>query len=113
MHEVDNKSIEQSWTNFLEDLSSGEANNEKCKVPCKEKWYQIKEIGKLENGDKLGFSITFENKVEITKASLTVDGVTLLSNIGGFIGISKNFLWLIILLMSSVGVIMSRFKLNK
>ena len=44
--------------------------------------------------------ISFEQEVEVTKSSWNIDARTLLSKIGGFIGISKNFLWLILLLMS-------------
>ena len=39
--------------------------------------------------------ISFEQEVEVTKSSWNIDARTLLSKIGGFIGISKNFLWLV------------------
>ena len=112
MHKVDNLTS-RNFSNFVDDINYGEASNGKCMVPCREKFYQIKDMGLMEDSHRKGFLIMFANKVSITKAYWTNDGVTLLSKIGGSIGISKNLLWLIILLISSVGVIMSRLKLNK
>ena len=56
--------------------------------------------------------ISFEQEVEVTKSSWNIDARTLLSKIGGFIGISKNFLWLILLLMSSITVLISHLKIQ-
>ena len=97
-----------NYYNFLGDISASEANYGKCLVPCRVKRYQAKEIGIRESTDNnRGFIIRFESQIDITKSSWTIDVKTLLSNIGGFIGISKNFLWLIILLISSVGIFIS------
>ena len=80
-------------------------------VPCKVKSYQVNEIGKKEMEEN-GLIIYFEKEVEVTKSALTIDIRTLISNIGGFIGISKNFLWLIIVFISSVGALMSHLKIK-
>ena len=59
-----------------------------------------------------GITITFERDVDITRSSWKIDSKSLISKIGGFIGISKNFLWLIILFISSAGVLLSHINVN-
>ena len=83
-------------------------------VPCKVKRYQVKEIGLQEVSDydeDIGIAIWFEKEVDVSKSILTMDFKTLMSKIGGFIGISKNFLWLLVLSISSVGVLKSHLKM--
>ena len=96
---------------FFERLSISEGNLKKCSVPCKIKRYQAKEIGLRGKKNFRGIMLSFEQEVEVTKSSWNIDARTLLSKIGGFIGISKNFLWLILLLMSSITVLISHFKI--
>ena len=64
------------------------------------------------NSDK-GFIIRFENEVEIIKSSWQLDEITFLANIGGFIGVGKEFLWLVIMTISSVGMFISYVKNRK
>ena len=104
-HYVDSE-VSKSYFDFLSDISASEGNYGKCSVPCQVKRYPAKEIGFKENSLR-GLTIRFEKVVDITKSSWTIDERTLLSKIGGFIGISKNFLWLIILLISSISVLFS------
>ena len=44
------------------------------------------------------------------KSAFTNDFMTVLSKVGGFIGISKDFLWIVILLISSLGVLFPHIK---
>ena len=93
-----------------------EAELEKCLVPCIEKRYQIKKIGLRWKDAKTtnfkGFSLWFENEVDIIQSSWQYDLETILSNIGGFIGMCKEFLWLIIMIISSAGAIITCFRTN-
>ena len=107
-----NEPADYKFRDFVDDIQTGEANYGKCLVPCNVKMYQSKELGQLDQNAR-GLMIKFGKKVFVSKTSLAVDEVTLLSKIGGTIGMSKSLLWLIILIISSVGVIMSRLKLNK
>ena len=100
-----------NYVSYLIDVSISDASHGKCLVPCKVKSYQVNEIGKKEMKEN-GLIIYFEKEVEVTKSALTIDIRTLISNIGGFIGISKNFLWLIIVFISSVGALMSHLKIK-
>ena len=108
---VSSEVMQSNYINYLIDVSVSDASSEKCLVPCKVKSYQVNEIGKKEMEDN-GLIVYFEKEVDVTKSALTIDIKTLISNIGGFIGISKNFLWLIIVFISSVGALMSHFKIR-
>ena len=102
---------EQSATlygEFLHDVMIGEANIGKCSVPCTVKTFMISEIGLKEGGG--GIEIWFEKYVAVTKSTLKIDGMTLISKFGGFIGISKNLMWVLIMLISSLGVIFTNLK---
>ena len=76
------------------------------------KRYQAKQIGSKQLKEQIGIIIWFDKTVEKTESKYTTGFKTLISKIGGFIGISKNFLWLMILFLSSIGVLMSQFKLH-
>ena len=86
-----------------------------CIVPCTGKTYLVKHMGDrhYDKANEYGVSLWFENEVAVTKASWKTNAETIISAIGGFIGIGKEFLWLTILLISSVGALLSYLKLRK
>ena len=94
---------------FLGLISVSEASSGKCLVPCKLKRYWSKEIGVQKGLKNRGIMIWFEKEVEITATALTIDAQTLISSIGGFIGIGKNLLWIMILVMSGLGFLINNF----
>ena len=100
------------YNNFLSDISASDADVGRCLPPCRVKTYQARKIG-LRQSDNRGFIIRFDKDVDITMASWTIDPKSLLSKIGGVIGICKNFVWLIILFLSSFSFVVSRFGLIK
>ena len=103
----------ENYIRFMMDISDGEANYRKCLVPCKVKKYFAKEVGVRKVSNLRGLIIRFAREVDINKSMWTLDGTTLISKIGGFIGINKNFLWLITLSISSIGALISKSKLNQ
>ena len=102
------------YLNFLGEISVSEADPGTCSVPCRVKRYDVKEIGMKQSkyGYK-GMVIWFEKQVEITKSALQIGPKTLISKIGGFIGISKNFLWIIIMMITTSTALVSHFKVKK
>ena len=110
-----NNNSRKPYFNFIADIIKSKANQEKCLVPCKRKRYEAREISKSAyNGvSKLRLRVVFENDVDVIKSSWQMDEITLLSKIGGFIGISKNFLWLIILLISSTSALISYLNVQR
>ena len=90
---------------------------ENCSVPCKVKRYKAiefrtRDLGWNNKGRK-GYKLWFEDDVEVIKSSWQLDELSLLSKIGGFIGTTRSFLWLIILLTSSIGAFISYVKVQK
>ena len=88
-----------------------EPNYGQCLVPCKIKKYQVKNIGFKYGDHAKGIRIWFEREVEVTKSSLKTNELGFISKIGGDIGLCKNLLWLIIVLISASSVLMSRFNM--
>ena len=82
-------------------------------VPCIMTRFWVKEIGEKEMFHRKKVSLFFEKEVGITQSEFKTGFGGLISKIGGFIGISKNFLWLLILLITSMSIIMSKFKANE
>ena len=109
-YELTSRSIGLSYVKFLNDIRYSEANSGQCLVPCKVRSYVAKEIGVRAENDTGGLSIRFEKEVDITKSSWTTTLLTLMSKVGGFVGLCKNFLWLTTILISSISVLMSNIK---
>ena len=101
-----------SYKYFLEEIKASVARKGKCLVPCKITRYDASEIGLMDEDEEetKGLSILFENDVDVIKSSWKIDETSIISKIGGFIGISKNFLWLLIMVFSSIGALFSRLK---
>ena len=100
----------RDYGTFLDKIGISEIKLDKCQVPCRVKRYQATEIGlKIKRTNLGGLKIWFENEVDVTKSLWAIDEKTLISNIGGFTGIGKEFLWLIILMLSSFNVLITYF----
>ena len=75
--------------------------------------YLAKQIGvTLKNDTTRGLRIRFEKEVDINVSAWTIDEGALIAKIGGFIGICKNFLWLSTMVISSIGVLVTKLKLK-
>ena len=79
-------------------------------MPCQKTNFFIKDIGFKKDLVFSGVFIQFDNVVEKTVSELQFTAKTLVTRFGGFIGLSKNLLWLIILLVSSMGFLSTRVK---
>ena len=87
-----------------------EVKPKECLVPCRVRTFKAFEIGFRKWRNSKGVTMWFENEVKISKTSWQMDKITVLSKIGGYIGISKNFLWVLIVIISSAGVFQSYIK---
>ena len=106
----DNQSNSGPYFSLMRDISVSQAKTGSCLVHCRMKMYQVKEVGLREMQNIRGLIIRFENEVDITKSLWKMDVETLLSEIGGFIGLNKNFLWILTLSLSTMGIICSHIK---
>ena len=74
----------------------------KCLVPCKRNKFELKHIGMLESGNNSGFAVWLDRFVSRTTSEPQISPMTLITRLGGIIGVGKNLLWIIILLFSSI-----------
>ena len=58
--------------------------------------YKTDHIGFDARSDRYGLFVQFDAEIEVTKSHLTIDPMTLLTRVGGVIGVGKNLLWIII-----------------
>ena len=100
------------YIGFLSEIRMSTLKSGKCLIPCKIKRYEVKRIG-FGNEKWKGMTVYFDKTVKSAESTFTMDGWTLISKIGGYIGVNKNFLWLIIFSISSIGVLISKFKARR
>ena len=53
--------------------------------------------------------MTFDREVEVSSSHLTIEPLTLLTRVGGIIGVGKEFLWVIITLLTYLATFSSQF----
>ena len=70
----------------------------------------MEQIGILESKSKFGISIVFDNVVQKTISDWQIKPVTLLTRIGGIIGVGKELLWVIVFCYSSVILVVNFLK---
>ena len=58
--------------------------------------YEIVESGFAARADRYGLWVNFDNEVLATRDSLSVEPLTLLTRVGGIIGVGKELLWVVI-----------------
>ena len=110
---LETQSESESYYTFLEDLSVSGEQVEECSVPCKTKTFHVTQIDvDKEDREWKGIYLYFEKNVKISKASFNMDLETMYSTIGGIMGTSRSFVWLIVLLMSAGGLLLARCNVN-
>ena len=105
-----------SRTYFLfEDILMGLTDSKQCSVPCTKTNFYVNKIGFERKTSKEGIILVFENKIEKRISELQIGPKTLLTRIGGIIGVGKNLLWLLVFFFTSVGSLLTlgRKKCNK
>ena len=88
---------------------------QKCSVPCTQTNFYVNRVGFDKKVDEQGLVVIFDQFVEKTISELQIGPKTLLTRIGGVIGVGKNLLWLLIFLLTSLGggLTLIKKKLNK
>ena len=85
----------------------------KCLEPCRVKRYIAKEMVFKDMENVSGVQLKFSKEISITKSSWKTTWSTMISKTGGFIGINKNFLWIVTLSISSIGVFVRNVQIRK
>ena len=95
-------------TYFLfEDILMGLSDSKQCSVPCTKTNFYVNQIGFDKMASREGIKLFFENKVEKRISELQIGPKTLLTRIGGIIGVGKNLLWLLLFCFTSVGSLLT------
>ena len=68
--------------------------------------YKVEKTGIVQSKDLFGISIVFDNVVEKTISDWQIKPVTLLTRIGGIIGVGKELLWVIVFICSSISLVL-------
>ena len=76
----------------------------KCKPPCTKLKYTTRDIGVWPH-PILTFDIIFDKNIETTLSRFSIDWQTLLTKLGGFIGIGRSLLWVFVSLLGTAQVI--------
>ena len=83
-------------TNYLNKIMKGKASKGDCLPICKSVWYKTTKIGHDEREDRYGLYVEFHHEVILASNHLSIEPMTLLTRIGGIIGVGKEFFWVII-----------------
>ena len=87
---------------FLNSIMKGRASKGDCLPNCKSVWYKTTRIGHDKRNDRYGLYVNINKEIILTSNHLSIAPMTLLTRIGGIIGVGKEFLWIIIMTSSSV-----------
>ena len=70
----------------------------------------MKQTGLIELENIFGLEIEFDNVVEKITSDWQIKTVTLLTRVGGIIGVGKELLWVIIFMFSAISIAFNYFK---
>lgn len=86
------KDIQFLLTNILD----GFADDGECFPPCSKMTFNSRLTRFDPRDDRIGLFIQFEKKIKTVGVTFIIDEITLLTRIGGIIGVGKEILWAII-----------------
>ena len=104
----------EEYYKIYQKIHFGSFENRNCLSPCKRHTYEINNIGRLDSRGKMrGFAVFIDQSVEKTTSEPQIDPVTLITRFGGIIGMGKNLLWVIILILSSITFLSRKLFIRK
>ena len=92
------------------EMIDGLVDFDNCPKPCSVMKYEVKRVSEVINDGLTGAYIMFENDIETTYTSFMLDPVTVLSRLGGVIGVGKETFWTIMLTYSAIKLLYSSIK---
>ena len=90
--------VVKSYRYVLGNILDSQADIGNCFQPCKSLHFDVRLdiFDHREDSDRYGLYIQFEDTVETTTLNLAITTTTLLTRIGGIIGVGKELLWVFI-----------------
>ena len=84
-------------------MIDGNANVGPCLPPCQQLKFDTRVVrNDPRDGGLFGLFVQFENTVTVHQSSFVIDEITLLTRIGGIIGVGKEFFWILVFIASTV-----------
>ena len=59
-------------------------------------------MGSNNNEERFGFNLVIDKSVDVTESVFSIDFVTLLTRIGGAVGVGKECLWIIFIILNKL-----------
>ena len=78
----------------------GKGDVEGCPKPCNRMKFDSRMTGDDPFEKVFGLFVEVEEKIEVLESIFTINEVTLVTRIGGIIGVGKEFIWLILFSIS-------------
>jgi len=75
-----------------------------CKKPCTKNTYKTRYLATSPSDGNTEIFLRFDRTVYITKSGLSIDGLTLLTKAGGYIGFGRTVLWILVSLIGAAQV---------
>ena len=98
----------ESYDFILRNILNYKADIGECFEPCSSLYFDVNlDIFNYREGyDKYGLYLRFEDTVETTKMNIVITSTTLLTRIGGIIGVGKELLWVIVFVCGALKAIL-------
>ena len=84
----------------LMNILDGFSDDGPCLQPCKKMKFDSRLTKFNDRKDKVGLFIQLEEKITVQNNHFLIDEMTLMTRIGGIIGVGKELLWVFIILIS-------------
>ena len=78
-------------------IVDGFEDDASCFKPCSQMKFDSRVTRIDGREDKFGLFIQFEDIIKVQKSAFVIDSITLMTRIGGIIGVGKEFLWIVVL----------------
>ena len=78
-------------------MMDGFGDDGTCFQPCSQMSFDSRLTRVDAREDKFGMFIQLEDVVKVQRSSFVIDSITLMTRVGGIIGVGKEFLWAIVI----------------
>ena len=89
---------------LLTNILDGFADDGECLPPCSKMTFNSRLTRFDPRDDRIGLFIQFEKKIKTVGVTFIIDEITLLTRIGGIIGVGKEILWAIVFFFGSLKI---------
>ena len=96
---------------LLANILDGFADDGECFPPCSKMTFNSRLTRFDPRDDRIGLFIQFEEKIKTVGVTFVINEVTLLTRIGGIIGVGKEILWTIVFFIGCLRILFDPIKM--